>query len=78
MCLAFPARVTSLGTDGTATVSVRGRLVQVALLAVADGPVGPGDWLLVHSGIAVARLDDEEAAARGRLFEETEETGEQP
>jgi hydrogenase expression/formation protein HypC len=74
MCVAIPARVTSLGADGTATVDLRGRPVQVALFAV-DEPVRPGDWLLVHSGIAVARVDDEEAAARHRLITQTGEPG---
>jgi len=73
MCVARPAQVTALGPDGTATVMVRGRPRRIALLAVAEQPIGPGDWLLVHSGLALARLDEPEAAARCRLIEEVGE-----
>jgi hydrogenase expression/formation protein HypC len=69
MCITLPARVTALGGDGTVTVLVNGRLVRVALLGV-DEAVGVGDWLLVHSGIALGRLDETEAAQRFQLFEE--------
>jgi hydrogenase expression/formation protein HypC len=73
MCVAFPARVTALGDDGTAIVAVHGRAVPVALLAL-DEPVAEGDWLLVHSGIALARLDETDALERKRIIELT--TGE--
>jgi hydrogenase maturation factor len=66
--------VTALGADSTATVDLRGRLIRVALFAV-DEAVQPGDWLLVHSGIAVARIDGEEAAARHQLIVQTGEPG---
>jgi hydrogenase expression/formation protein HypC len=69
MCVALPARVTALDGDGTATVLVNGRVVRVALLAV-DEPVTVGDWLLVHSGVALGRLDATEAAQRFQLIEE--------
>jgi hydrogenase expression/formation protein HypC len=68
MCVAVPAQVTEVAA-GTATVVVGARTVRVALLAV-DDPVGPGDWLLVHSGIALARLDPEEALVRKELIGE--------
>jgi hydrogenase expression/formation protein HypC len=76
MCVAYPARVLALGTDGTATVLVRGREQRVALLVVAGEGIGPGDWLLVQSGIALARMDEREAAARIRLIDQG--TGELP
>ncbi len=69
MCVALPARITALDGDGTATVLVNGRHVRVALLAI-DETVGVGDWLLVHSGIAVRRLDDTEARQRLELIGE--------
>jgi hydrogenase expression/formation protein HypC len=73
MCVAYPAQVTALGDDGTATVAVHGRAVRVAMLAL-DVPVAEGDWLLVHSGIALARLDETDALERERIIELT--TGE--
>jgi hydrogenase expression/formation protein HypC len=74
MCVSYPAQVTALGPDGTATVLVRGRPQRVALLVLADDPIGPGDWLLVQSGIALARIDELEAAARSRIIHQV--TGE--
>jgi hydrogenase expression/formation protein HypC len=68
MCVAYPAQVTAVGPDGTATVLVHGRPLRIALLAVAEQPIGPGDWLLVHSGLALARIDADEARARLALF----------
>jgi len=74
MCVAYPARVTALDPDGTATVLVRGRPQRVSLMVVAGEGIGPGDWLLVQSGIALARMDEAEAAARCRLIDQA--TGE--
>ena len=38
------------------------RDLPVSLLAL-DGPVEAGDWLLVHCGLALARLSDGDARA---------------
>lgn len=73
MCVALPARVAEVGTDGTATVVANGRRVTVALLAIPGEPIAEGDWLLVHSGIALARVDEPEAVARHHLVTQTGE-----
>jgi hydrogenase assembly chaperone HypC/HupF len=70
MCLAYPARVLSVEPDGLATVEVRGHPQRVVPLALDDRTPTVGEWLLVQSGLAVARIDAEEAAARTRLIEE--------
>lgn len=61
MCLGELAQVTSVVGDGTAEVLVRDRRTRVSLLTL-EGPLGAGDWLLVHSGFALARLTEAEAA----------------
>jgi hydrogenase expression/formation protein HypC len=71
MCVAYPAQVAALGADGTAIVTAHGRPVSVALLVIGDEPVAEGDWLLVHSGIALARLDEPDALERRRIIELT-------
>lgn len=65
MCLAYPARVLAVHDAGTATVRLPDRDQRV-LLAVLDDdtPVAVGDWLLVQSGLALARIDESEATAR--------------
>jgi hydrogenase expression/formation protein HypC len=66
MCLAIPGEIVGF-VDGTdrqlATVDVVGvrRRVNVGLLP--DGEVGVGDWVLIHVGFALSRIDQAEAAA---------------
>jgi hydrogenase maturation factor len=69
MCVAYPVRVVALLPGGTAEVDTpRGR-ARVALLALDGGPVAVGDWLIAQSGIAVARLDPDDAAIRQVLLD---------
>lgn len=66
MCLALPARVTSLNDDGTATVELGGVRQRVSL-ALLDG-VRVDDFLVVHVGYALTRLDEAEAKRTLALF----------
>ena len=72
MCVSYPARVLAL-EDGdtalvdTALVDQRGRPQRVVLLGT--GPVAVGDWLVVHSGVALARVDAAEAELRRALID---------
>jgi hydrogenase expression/formation protein HypC len=59
MCLALPAKVVTLHDDGSATVSIGG-LKKAVSLALVDG-VAVGDYVVVHTGFAISRLDPEEA-----------------
>ncbi len=69
MCLAIPARVIGLRDDGLADVELEGVIKEVSLDLVPG--VGPGDYVIVHVGYALARLDPEEAARTLELFAET-------
>ena len=60
MCLAVPARIVRLAGDDEAVVDIGGVRKQVSL-ALVDG-VGPGDYVIVHVGYALARLDPVAAA----------------
>ncbi|HET6213259.1 MAG TPA: HypC/HybG/HupF family hydrogenase formation chaperone [Micromonosporaceae bacterium] len=68
MCVAYPGRVLST-VDGTAVVDIRGRRQRVVLLALGGGTPTAGDWLLVQSGIALARIDPDDARQRARLLD---------
>jgi hydrogenase expression/formation protein HypC len=60
--------------DGTvAVVELDGRLQRVPLVALGDqaASVAPGDWLLLHTGLAVRRVDATEAAELGAALHET-------
>jgi len=60
MCLGELAEVIDVGTEN-AMVSGDGRTRTVSLLTLTD-PVTPGDWVVIHSGFALARLTAAEAS----------------
>ncbi len=66
MCLALPAKVTTLNDDGTATVDLGGVRQRISL-ALVDG-VGVGDFVVIHVGYALSRLDAQEAERTLALF----------
>ncbi len=53
-----------------AKVEVAGvrRTVNVGLLDGEDAGVGPGDWVLIHVGFALSKVDEEEARATHDLL----------
>ncbi len=68
MCLALPALVTEILPDDMAKVELGGVRQRVSLALVSD--VAPGDYVIVHVGYALARVDPEEAAKTLALFAE--------
>jgi hydrogenase maturation factor len=71
MCMSRLGRVRA--ADGTiAVVELDGRLQRVPLVALGDqaGSVVAGDWLLLHSGLALGRVDATEAAELGAALHE--------
>ncbi|MBI3993720.1 MAG: HypC/HybG/HupF family hydrogenase formation chaperone [Candidatus Lambdaproteobacteria bacterium] len=67
MCLAIPARVAAL--DGAmATVEVAG-VTKRASIHLLDG-VSVGDYLIIHAGFALSKLDEAEARETLRLLEQ--------
>lgn len=73
MCLAIPARVESLVEPESAVVDLGGVRKEISL-ALVDG-VREGDYVIVHVGYALSRLDPEEAEATLRLFAELAREG---
>jgi hydrogenase expression/formation protein HypC len=65
MCLGIPAQIVEVSDrdGGLATVDVSGvrRSVSVALVDEPTAPIEEGDWVLVHVGFALARIDEEQA-----------------
>ena len=74
MCLAIPGQVLELVDEENrlARVDVAGvvRNVNVALLDRDGDAAAPGDWVLIHVGFALSKLDEEEATATLRLLQE--------
>lgn len=81
MCLAIPGQIKSIVDEPNrlARVEVAGvqRNVNIGLLDEDGGGVGPGDWVLIHVGFAIAQVDEEEALATRRLLERMGEEYEQ-
>lgn len=59
MCLAIPARVVEVAENDQAIVDLGGVRKDVSLALVEDVQVG--DYVIVHVGYALTRLDPEEA-----------------
>ena len=72
MCLAIPGQVVELVDERNrlAKVEVAGvrRTVNVGLLDEGDGGVSPGDWVLIHVGFAISKVDEQEAQATHDLL----------
>lgn len=68
MCLAVPVRVVSLLAEQQAEVEVGGVRTLVSL-ALVDG-VAVNDYVIVHAGFAISRLDVGEAEQSLALFAE--------
>ncbi len=68
MCLAIPARVAELLDNDNAVVDLGGVRKEISL-ALVDGIV-VGDYVIVHVGYALNRLDPEEAEKTLQLFAE--------
>ena len=69
MCLAIPGRIVEVVDEGKrlAKVDVAGvqRTINIGLLD--DAVIG--DWVLIHVGFALSKVDEEEAMATRRLLE---------
>ena len=68
MCLAVPMKLIELGDRDTGTAELEGVRYQVNVSLVEEPAVG--DYLIVHAGFAIEKLDEEEANSRIALFEE--------
>jgi hydrogenase expression/formation protein HypC len=74
MCLSIPAKVISI-SDKTAIVSVGGAEYEANLEMVEDVKVG--DYILLHTGLAIEKLSEEDALESLKVFEEFEELNKQ-
>ena len=81
MCLAIPGQVLEVvdSVNQIAKVDVVGvrRNINVSLLAGDDGGAEPGDWVLIHVGFALSKVDEVEAHATLRLLQQMGDAYEQ-
>ena len=73
MCLAIPGQIVEVVDQANrlAKVDVAGvrRTVNVGLLDEGGESAVPGDWVLIHVGFALSKVDEEEALATLGLLE---------
>ncbi len=73
MCLAIPGQIVEVIDEANrlATVEVAGvrRTVNIGLLDVDEQSAQAGDWVLIHVGFALSKVDEDEAIATRRLLE---------
>jgi hydrogenase expression/formation protein HypC len=71
MCLGIPGEVVEILTDrpDLAMVAVCGvkRAINIGLLS--DDPPAPGEWILIHVGFALSKIDEAEAASAMEFLE---------
>ncbi|HHJ39218.1 MAG: hypothetical protein AXA67_11815 [Methylothermaceae bacteria B42] len=76
MCLGIPGQIVAIidKENNLATVNIGGvkRPVNIACIVDEDHPVEAclGDWVLVHVGFAMSRIDEVEAQSTLRLLDE--------
>lgn len=68
MCLAIPVKVMEVGADDTAIVDLGGVRKEISLALLSDVKVG--DYVILHVGYALTKLDPEEAERTLALFAE--------
>jgi hydrogenase expression/formation protein HypC len=63
MCLGIPGRVVELdeSNDHLASVSVAGVVRRINIGLLEDDPAVVGDWVLIHVGFAMSKIDEAEA-----------------
>jgi len=72
MCLGIPARVVEIVAEGAARAEIGGVRRTVSTLLLDGDALRVGDWVLVHVGFALAKVDEREAEATLRLLGEAD------
>ena len=67
MCLAIPSKITLIDNE-MATIDVDGVKRSASLMLLEDAAVG--DFVIVHAGFAIKKLDEESAMETIRLLKE--------
>jgi hydrogenase expression/formation protein HypC len=78
MCLAIPGKIESISGDDPLTrmgkINFGGILKEASLAYVSEAKVG--DYVIVHVGFAISRLDEDEAHKVFEYLKQMEELGE--
>lgn len=72
MCLAIPAKVIEMDESKQGRVDYMGTKVKVNLGLLEE--VGVGDWVIIHAGFAISKLNEEQAKETIDLIRSIAET----
>jgi hydrogenase expression/formation protein HypC len=74
MCLGIPGQIVEIVDEdlqlAKANVSGVRRNINIGLLNTEDEKIAIGDWVLIHVGFAMARIDEAKAQSTLRALEE--------
>ncbi|MBS9781267.1 MAG: HypC/HybG/HupF family hydrogenase formation chaperone [Gammaproteobacteria bacterium] len=68
MCLALPAQIIDIHEELTATINLAGIHKKISIELVPD--VAVGDYVVVHVGYAIGKIEPEQAEQTLQLFEQ--------
>jgi len=68
MCLAIPSKVIEI-RDSVATIDVYGAQRDISLMLLVDN-VRIGDYVLVHAGFAIQKIQEKDAVETLKLFDQ--------
>jgi hydrogenase expression/formation protein HypC len=69
MCLAVPAKIVKIIDEKKATVDIQG-IMQDTNISLVE--VDVGDWVLIHAGVVINKIDEESAKETLAIFDELE------
>ena len=69
MCLSIPSKIVEIDEDNMATVDTMGIKRMVSLDLMLD-EVGLGDYILIHVGFAMSKIDEAEALQSLEVYQE--------
>lgn len=67
MCVGLSAKVVKIG-EGVAIIDAGGAKREVSSQLIQD--LEPGDYVMVHAGVAIAKITDEDESETDELLEE--------
>jgi hydrogenase expression/formation protein HypC len=70
MCLGIPGQVVEMVEPDVAVVDVVGVPRRINVGLIPDGPLRAGDWVLIHVGVALSRMAEDEAEDARSLLRE--------
>lgn len=72
MCLGIPAKVVEINENNQGKIDYLGTKVKTNFTLLED--VKPGDWVIVHAGFAISKLNEKEARETLDLIREYSES----